>query len=694
MNDIIPNLLEGKILTGVLPPDKQLPVQYLLPPQLNEQRKEQEELLDIESCIDDPSLAPLGLHIQQKKKRKSRKHDNNSHSSGQVSIQRQKQQGNTTNTNNGIIMLRRRGLNTQQLSTELSHLLSIDNNTPPSPPSSPKTQHLFHNYYLRLPTTIQHITELDLSKNKLTQLPTEIQQLNNLKILNLTCNEFHSVPKEIYSLKQLQVLSLSQNKIKVIPTELPDELSNLVTLKIAANLIQLLPTNLSKWTQLQQLQLGSVYGGNKLTSLSNTIIDLPSLQELDVSNNQLKSLPSQFIIPKLKFLNLSNNQLASIPKSIASCQELKSLNLSKNHLASLPIDLVNLKKLELFDISENLLCIMPEELLNKMDSALLITGNPLTRPAMNDNGQDEYTKLLRQMTLRSVTRGSSVITPSSSSSSSSSGSSSASSGNSAATGYFDQCGPRGMGCLSPLPSSPLISPRNQIKKEEEEEDEDALIDHELSFHAQQLNINGSRPSTPITVSPRLQPTYQPSPLQSPPILATAVTRAIASIDVEESTATTNTNNEEEEEQHNVFNTFRSNLIPLPIQHQQPQDQQCIMVEFPRQLPLPTETKLLHSLKEIATRTLVASLSQEEEEELLEDILPEHLIQDVQNGKTKSCSYCQGPFIHEWVTSVQVKSFGGHPAVVRRVRFCSTKCWTWNLPQEQEGKSKSVICVHK
>lgn len=583
MPTYIPNLLEGRTLTGVLPPEKQPPLQYFLP------LHNQPALLDIEACIDDPSLAPLGCHVQQKKSSRKKKAKE---SNGQVRIQTK--EASSSMLVNGTAMLRRRGMGATQLASELDILL-----LPP---------------YLK--TSYTNLVELDISRNKLKSLPVQIRQLVHLRVLNATSNELTEIPQELYNLTELQVLSLSQNQIKVIPEELPVYLPNLITLRAAANIIDSLPSCLYLWTKMRHFQLGSVYGGNRLVHLPDTIADMPLLEELDVSYNQLHTLPSDLSIPTLLSLNVSHNQLDFVPKSIASCNRLKTLNLSKNHLTSLPADLVNLRRLELFDISENLLCIMPAEILERMQSAtLLITGNPLTRPGNCDQHQDAYTQILQQMTQRGVTRSSPAP-------------------------VRDQCGPRGMGCLQPSSSrqlpSPPISPA--VTPAFNHHDDDASIDQELSYHAQQLNIDGSRPNTP----------------------------PLPNADAE------------------LIGTFRSKIV----QDSTSSSSQFILVDFPRHLPLPTETKLVHSLKEIATRVILKN-----EVQVPLDILPPSLAMDIAGGRNKcrTCSYCQGPFVNEWVTSVQVKSFGGHPAVVRRVRFCSTQCWTQCLPKEH---SKSVICVHK
>lgn len=517
------DLLDGKSLTGVLSLDKQPPVRYI-----------EHGLLDIESCIDDPSV--LGQHIKKNKKPIKRE---------DVYIEKKFRLNQ-----NGVIMLRRRGLTCK----ELFKLLPL--------------------------RTTDSITELDISRNNLTMLPKEMfTYLNQLQTFNAASNQLKEISTEFYNLKQLKVLNLSQNQITHIPAELPKKTPNLVTLRISGNQISQLPPTIRYWTHLKHLHLGSVYGGNQLKELPPTITRMQTLEDLDLSNNQLRLLPDNFFLFSLISLNLSHNQLDYIPKSIARCTRLKSLNLSKNHLTCLPSDLMNLHQLELFDISENLLCIMPAEILERLSStALLITGNPLTRPGhcdLQQTSQDPYTKILSQMTQRALPR-SPVQSP----------------------------GTPRRRLVNPLCEVPSSS---TLSLESLQQDDDATIDHELSFHARQLNI--SKP------------------------------------------------------------------------HYTSQDISPILLDTPGALP--SETQLLPSLRELAARTIIS-----EAVAIPFDLLPDHLAQDLRF--TKSCSHCSRPFVNEWVTSVQVKSFAGHPAVVRRVRFCSLKCWKLCMPPE----TKSVICVHK
>lgn len=77
--------------------------------------------------------------------------------------------------------------------------------------------------------------------------------------------------------------------------------------------------------------------------------------------------------------------------------------------------------------------------------------------------------------------------------------------------------------------------------------------------------------------------------------------------------------------------------------------------------------LLHSLREISLRS-IALLSSTEV--MLR--IPEHISSDL--NKQQTCPSCAQPYIREWISTAQLKSYRGHPSVVRKVRFCGTKCW--------------------
>jgi len=93
---------------------------------------------------------------------------------------------------------------------------------------------------------------------------------------------------------------------------------------------------------------------NDLNVLSPDIAKLTELENLNLSNNQLTSLPSElFSLKKLKYLQLDHNQFKTISSSISDLSTLENLNLSYNELTSLPNEIYDLKNLKTLSISNN-----------------------------------------------------------------------------------------------------------------------------------------------------------------------------------------------------------------------------------------------------------------------------------------------------------------------------------------------------
>jgi Leucine-rich repeat (LRR) protein len=66
----------------------------------------------------------------------------------------------------------------------------------------------------------QRLTELNLSSNSLTEIPTEVFELEWLETLNLASNQLTSVPESISRLTNLSYFNLGSNPLEDPPIEI------------------------------------------------------------------------------------------------------------------------------------------------------------------------------------------------------------------------------------------------------------------------------------------------------------------------------------------------------------------------------------------------------------------------------------------------------------------------------------------
>ena len=127
---------------------------------------------------------------------------------------------------------------------------------------------------LEAPLCLNYVNSLNISKNKLTELPIEIFHLKNLTNLNASHNQLTSLP-------ELGPMGSMDQGQPAWPC-----------------------------SGLSRLILNS----NQLSEVPEYIFNMPSLAFLDLSRNHLEKLPfSIWSAPKLNNLNCSNNRIKEIP---------------------------------------------------------------------------------------------------------------------------------------------------------------------------------------------------------------------------------------------------------------------------------------------------------------------------------------------------------------------------------------------
>lgn len=181
------------------------------------------------------------------------------------------------------------------------------------------------------------ITELDVSRNSLTNIPSNIDRLVHLTVLNLGHNSIKKcVPDSLANIKALREVILEWNRILSIPNEVLSTMGELKILNLANNKIQPMIPAMCFHSSLEILNLS---GNEKLVFLDDDLLESelqqsPSLQELYLSNTSLTSLPTWlYRLNQLKVLDCQYSNLTNIDL-INSIPSLQEANFSHNAISS------------------------------------------------------------------------------------------------------------------------------------------------------------------------------------------------------------------------------------------------------------------------------------------------------------------------------------------------------------------------
>ena len=250
---------------------------------------------------------------------------------------------------------------------------------------------------------MSYLVSLRFSNNKFNLIPQGIYQLSNLKLLDMSGNNINEIDGNlIKGLSSLVELDLSKNKIRYIPNniqfltflevlrvsnnqllELPEELGVLTRLKklfLNENSLQFLPRNLfSKMAGLEEIYLYKNQLEDICDSSSSIFDNMKHLKFLDIHSNHLTIFNIFTEMPILDSLLLSYNQLQHI-NGLDKCYNLTNLDLNNNKISEFPSDILKLKKLSTLNLQNNDLNSIPNTLglMNNL-IRLNIEGNPLKR---------------------------------------------------------------------------------------------------------------------------------------------------------------------------------------------------------------------------------------------------------------------------------------------------------------------------
>ncbi|XP_069342547.1 leucine-rich repeat and calponin homology domain-containing protein 4 isoform X2 [Eulemur rufifrons] len=196
--------------------------------------------------------------------------------------------------------------------------------------------------------------------------------------LNLSNRRLKHFPRgaaRSYDLSDITQADLSRNRFPEVP-EAACQLVSLEGLSLYHNCLRCLNPALGNLTALTYLNLSR----NQLSSLPPYICQLP-LRVLIVSNNKLGALPPDIgALGSLRQLDVSSNELQSLPTELCSLSSLRDLNVRRNQLSTLPDELGDLPLVRL-DFSCNRVSRIPVSFCRLRHlQVILLDSNPLQSP--------------------------------------------------------------------------------------------------------------------------------------------------------------------------------------------------------------------------------------------------------------------------------------------------------------------------
>lgn len=222
-----------------------------------------------------------------------------------------------------------------------------------------------------------NVSEIYLEYLHITDLSTQaFDSLYHLRALHLVGNDLNTIQDRVISnLQSLEYLDLSINKIQNISKYSFKNTTNLKMLNLSSNLLT--SFDLYSINSINRIVIDLSF--NNISTFQFEDVTL-MIEALNLSHNSLSEINDCF--PTYKIIDLSNNNLKSIPS--VSCSSISvdnvDLNLGSNFLLELKTELfVKMENLEKLFLDQNNLTSLPSEIFSGMHSlkVLNISHNEL-----------------------------------------------------------------------------------------------------------------------------------------------------------------------------------------------------------------------------------------------------------------------------------------------------------------------------
>lgn len=174
--------------------------------------------------------------------------------------------------------------------------------------------------------------------------------------------------------------------LKEFPRELFELEDTLELLDLSNNQLSELPTDFGRFKKLKI----AFFSDNLFTELPKVLGDCPNLTMIGFKSNLIENVSEESLPKQLQWLILTNNKIKKLPNSIGNCEKMQKVALAGNKIKELPSSMANCKNLELLRISANELEELPLWLIELPRLTwLAFSGNPCTYKPNFSNEIDE-----------------------------------------------------------------------------------------------------------------------------------------------------------------------------------------------------------------------------------------------------------------------------------------------------------------
>lgn len=222
-----------------------------------------------------------------------------------------------------------------------------------------------------LMSNLKLLEKVDLSHNKLRELPRWVGKWKQLRHLDISYNQIRTLPASIGTWKELRFLFAQYNFIGNLPNSIKNW-KQVHTIHLDYNRIRKIPEGIGRPKMLQRIYLEN----NFIKEIDDNIGNCSALQRLYLQDNKLTEIPPTLgKLKSLQILNISKNKLPQIPEELGTCRQLIRLSAHKNRLEKTPESLSKLKHLQLLDVARNKLHDFPK--VPDSIQTLLVNRNPI-----------------------------------------------------------------------------------------------------------------------------------------------------------------------------------------------------------------------------------------------------------------------------------------------------------------------------